>query len=226
MKVWGIVPAAGIGERMGGTAPKQFLEIGGVPMLARVIDALLRSGIIGGVTVPVRDAEREKAEKTVAKFVDADVPVLFVTGGQTRQESVYRGLASVEGKNPDFILIHDAARPFISPDIVRRAVDVARDAGASVVGIPATDAMALSRDGIITEYLPRDALVCIQTPQVFRYDLVVSAHEAAVRDGITGAADDAELVLRLGGKIVVVRGSPDNIKITYPADISRMGTTG
>jgi 2-C-methyl-D-erythritol 4-phosphate cytidylyltransferase len=224
VKVWGVIPASGEGKRMGGPVGKQFVEVGGVSILSRTLKSILKSGVVSGITVVVREESFKEAEKTIRGAIPDDLPVEFAAGGKTRQESVYRGLLSLKNKDiegDDLVLIHDAARPFISPDIVKRSVLEAEKTGATVVAIPATDATVVSDDEFIFEYLPRDRVFQVQTPQVFRYDLIVSAYEKAERDGIKNAVDCAQLVLRLGQKVKITIGSPDNIKITYKSDLVR-----
>ncbi len=224
MKVWGIIPASGEGKRMGGPVGKQFFEVGGVPILARTVNSIIKSGVVSGITVVVREESFEEAEKTIRGTVSGDFPIEFAAGGDTRQESVYKGLLSLSDKSiegDDLILIHDAVRPFISSDIVNLSIAEAEKTGAVVAAIPATDATILSDEGFIFEYLPRDRLFQIQTPQVFRYDLILRAYERAESDGIRNAVDCAQLVLRLGQKVKITPGSPDNIKITYKSDLTR-----
>jgi len=224
VKVWGIIPASGEGKRMGGPVGKQFFEVGGVPILARTVNSIIKSGVVSGITVVVREESFEEAEKTIRGTVSGDFPIEFAAGGDTRQESVYKGLLSLSDKSiegDDLILIHDAVRPFISSDIVNLSIAEAEKTGAVVAAIPATDATILSDEGFIFEYLPRDRLFQIQTPQVFRYDLILRAYERAESDGIRNAVDCAQLVLRLGQKVKITPGSPDNIKITYKSDLTR-----
>lgn len=224
MKVWGIIPASGEGKRMGSSLEKQFVEVGGVSILARTVKSIFESGVVSGITVVARKESFEEAERIIMGFISGDLPVEFVAGGVTRQESVYRGLFSLKDKSmegDDLVLIHDAVRPFISPDIVKRSVSEAEKSGAAVAAIPATDATILSDDGFIFEYLPRDRIFQVQTPQVFRYNIIVRAYEKAERDGIKNAVDCAKLVLILGQKVKIIPGSPDNIKITYKSDLVR-----
>jgi 2-C-methyl-D-erythritol 4-phosphate cytidylyltransferase len=172
----------------------------------------------------LREESFEEAKKAIEGAISGDFPVDFTAGGDTRQESVHRGLLSLKSKDikgDDLVLIHDAARPFVSPEMVRQSVSEAEKNDAVIAAVPATDATVLSDDGFISEYLPRDRLFQVQTPQVFRYDLIMRAYEEAKADGIRNAVDCAQLVLRLKKKVKIIPGSPDNIKITYKSDLVR-----
>ena len=221
MKIWGLIPAAGAGERMGAKKPKQFLDIDGVPVIARSLKALFDSGMIEGIVVPTKAEYMAELEDIIKHFLPPDARVEIVKGGATRQDSVYNGLVAIERVGAELVVIHDAARPFVTPEIIREAIRDAADAGAAAVGIPATDTTVITDGSFIVEYLPRDRLARVQTPQVFLYDIIKSAHEKARDEGYAGALDDSELVVRSGHPVRVLMGSPSNVKITYPSDIAR-----
>ncbi|MBN1881395.1 MAG: 2-C-methyl-D-erythritol 4-phosphate cytidylyltransferase [Deltaproteobacteria bacterium] len=224
-RLWGVVPAAGLGERMrgGGGAAKQFLSIGGVPMLAVTLKALFHAADFAGVVLTLREDDFETAEDILAKYVRERSSVACVPGGAVRQESVYNGIRAVmeRGGDPDdLVAIHDAARPVIHKDVVERAVTAARTSGAAVAVVPAVDAAVLT-DGVrIDSYLDRKRLFRIQTPQVFRLGLIADAHEHARKRGVTDAVDDASLIIENGGEVRIVPGDPNNIKVTHPGDIA------
>jgi 2-C-methyl-D-erythritol 4-phosphate cytidylyltransferase len=222
MKVWGVVPAAGSGTRMGSGDPKQYREAAGVPILIHTLRALLDSGAVEGITVAAAADWIDRARILVAEHLTDAAPVLIVAGGATRQQSVHRALASLSGAGVQIVVIHDAARPFATGRTIRDTVAAARRHGAAVAAVPAAEASCLTAGGLVAEYIDRGRHVIIQTPQAFRYDLIMTAHEQAVAAGLTDAVDDGLLVVRLGQPVAVTGGSPDNIKITYGADTVRL----
>jgi len=220
-RVAAIVLAAGAASRFGpaNETPKQFLDLGGEPVVLRSLRAMLACEAVGVAACAVAAAWREHAERLVEKAGLAS-RIVLVEGGVRRQESAQRSLAALAGPEaPELVLIHDAARPLVPPDVVEAALHAARDHGAAVVAGPAVDTTAVSDAGFLTTVLERSALICIQTPQAFRYDLICEAHRHAVEEGVTDATDDATLVLRLGHQVAVVPGPATNIKITSPADL-------
>jgi 2-C-methyl-D-erythritol 4-phosphate cytidylyltransferase len=236
--VWGIVPAGGSGSRIaksgdderggmlvGSKLPKQFIRVGGVPILVKTLKTLFEADVLSGITVPVKEDYIGLARELVIEFGLTDRKIIFVLGGATRQESVFNGLNAIEGGREggiDIVLIHDAARPMVDPEIVKKSVEEAQKHGAAVVGIPATDSSALVEDQFVESYIPREKLFSIQTPQVFRYDLIMEGHRSAILDGICDATDDAGLIMRMGKKVKIVSGSPENIKITFRGDLNKI----
>jgi 2-C-methyl-D-erythritol 4-phosphate cytidylyltransferase len=234
-RIWGIVPAGGSGSRIadagvegeeeaaGDKLPKQFIRAGGVPIIVRTLVALFEAEVISKIVVPVKEEYIDLARELAVEFGLADRRLLFIPGGITRQASVFNGLLSIEEKGgADIVLIHDAARPMVDPKVVKRSVDEARRYGAAAVGIPATDSSVLARGGFIESYVPRDRLFNVQTPQVFRYGLIMEGHREALSDGIRDFTDDAGLVVRMGKKVRIVPGSPANIKVTYIEDLEKI----
>lgn len=235
-KIWGIVPAGGSGSRIvdagikgegrvsvGGKLPKQFIRVGGVPILVKTLKGLFNAGVLSGITVPVKEEYIGLARELIVEFGLTDRKISFVPGGETRQASVFNGLLEIEKTGgADIVLVHDAARPAVDPAVVVTAVEGARRYGAAAVGVGATDSTVLAKDLFIESYVPRERLFSVQTPQVFRYDLIMKGHRAALSDGITDATDDAGLVLRIGKDVRIVPGSPDNIKVTFRGDLDRI----
>jgi len=244
--VWGIVPAGGSGSRIakpdnekgemsvGSKLPKQFIRVGGVPILVKTLQTLFKADVLSGITVPVKEEYIGLARELIIEFGLTDRKIVFVSGGATRQESVFNGLNSIKGMGEtanggvgggigiDIVLIHDAARPMVDPAIVKKSVEEAQKHGAAVVGIPATDSSALAEDQFVESYIPREKLFSIQTPQVFRYDLIMEGHQSALLDGICDSTDDARLIMRMGKKVKIVPGSPDNIKVTFRGDLDKV----
>lgn len=235
-RVWGIVPAGGSGSRVvdagikgkGGASageklPKQFIRVDGVPILVKTLQALFKTELLSGITVPVVEEYIDLARELAVEFDLTKRNVVFIPGGITRQASVFNGLLSIEDMGGvDIVLIHDAARPMVDSELVKRSVDVARRYGAAAVGIPATDSSVLEKDLFIESYVPREKLFSIQTPQVFRYGLIMEGHRAALSDGIRDFTDDAGLVVRMGKRVKIIPGSSANIKITYIDDFDKI----
>ena len=218
MHVTAIVPAAGGGTRMAAGIPKQYLPLKGVPLLARTIEALRASRCLDCLILVIPPFHEERCRREILEpfglTVDAMVP-----GGADRQASVYAGLLRSPAKT-DLFLIHDGARPFITPAIMEAAVSAATESGGAVVAMPVTDTIKKADgDGFVVETPERGRLWAAQTPQVFRADLFREAHRLALRDGFR-TTDDSALVERLGHPVRLVAGSRENLKITTTADLS------
>ncbi len=216
-KVSAIIVAAGKGERLGASGvPKQFIELAGVPMLGWSVSALSSSDIIDEIVIVSSEEWMERAEKTAGEY-SLHASCRTNIGGRTRQESVYNGLKSVSGTG--IVLIHDAARPFVSTGLAERTIEAARKAGAATASIKPADTIKMwdesSSDG---RNLPRERLRVIQTPQAFHAGLLQRAHERAIQEDYQ-ATDDTDLVERTGQKTIMVEGSAYNLKITDAADL-------
>lgn len=202
-------------------APKQFLLLGGVPILVHSLRAFSSVPRVSGIYVAVRKAEIDRVAALVAEQkISARVRV--VEGGDTRQESVRNALKQIQGSDDDIILVHDAVRPLIDPATIDRTIDAAVKHGAAIVGLPAVDTIkqvARTADGaIVTTTIPREYIVQAQTPQGFRWSTIQRAFAEAEADGFVGT-DEASLVERAGAQVAVVMGSPANLKITQPGDL-------
>jgi 2-C-methyl-D-erythritol 4-phosphate cytidylyltransferase len=218
-----ILPAAGLGTRMGAETPKQFLELDGVPLVIFSLRRLAACPEISEFLIATL-AEEEAALKERVAHEKIGRPVRVVRGGGTRQESVGNALAQVGG-DVEIVLVHDAVRPLVTREQTERAIAAAREHGAAIVGIPALDTVkevkrtSLPGDvALITATVPRERIVLAQTPQVFRAQLLRDAYTQATRDGIS-ASDEAGLVENFGHDVYVVAGSPRNLKITRPGDM-------
>lgn len=222
-RIAAIIAAAGMGTRMGPGTPKQFLELDGVPILIFTLRRLAASTLLTEFWIATREEDVEALSGRVEQE-HVNRPVRVVPGGETRQESVGRALALVSDEVA-LVLVHDAVRPFVKPEMVERVVAEARSCGAAIVGMPAVDTVkevkraSLPEDAaLITATIPRERIVLAQTPQVFSTKLLREAFAKAERDGIT-ASDEAALVERLGREVHAVMGSERNLKITRPADM-------
>ncbi|OGL25085.1 MAG: 2-C-methyl-D-erythritol 4-phosphate cytidylyltransferase [Candidatus Rokubacteria bacterium RIFCSPLOWO2_12_FULL_73_47] len=213
-----VIPAGGIGARLGTRTPKQFLTIGRTPILAATVRHFTRHPGMAAVVVAAPQAHLARARRLLAR-AGRGAPIVVVAGGRTRQESVWLGLQAVPA-GVNVVVVHDAVRPLITRRLVDDVVRAAREAGAAVCALPIAETVKRVRDGLVEATLDRAELWAVQTPQAFRADLLRGAHERARRDGIVGT-DDAMLVERLGHPVRVVAGLPGNIKITTPEDLRR-----
>jgi 2-C-methyl-D-erythritol 4-phosphate cytidylyltransferase len=204
-----IIPAAGTGSRFGGELPKQFHPLAGKPLVQHVIERFLLDENVSRVIVPV-------AEMLLASVKNSE-RVVWVAGGETRQQSVIRGLA--ETRDADLIAVHDAARPLFSEATFHAVVAAARETGAALPVVPVTDTIHLmSNDATIVETLDRSMLAAAQTPQCFRADVLRDVLVRAQLEGIEGT-DEAGLAARFGYTVKAVPGDPRNLKITVPEDL-------
>jgi len=211
-----VVPAGGSGARMGSGRPKQYLVLAGAPLLVHTLRALGRAPALAGTVVAVPAERVEATRRLLQRF---RVPRLLdvVAGGAERQESVWRGLQAVSS-DVGWIVVHDAVRPFIDAALVDRVLAAARRHGAATCGVPVRETIKRVQDTMVEATLERDGLWLVQTPQAFSRALLSEAHEKARRDGYTGT-DDAVLVERLGARVAMVPGLPQNLKITTPEDL-------
>ena len=214
VSVAAIIAAGGSGRRVGGTVPKQLLEVGGTTLLQRSVEAFRSHPAVGEVVVAV------PADILAAPpgWLEGARNVRLVAGGERRQDSVAQAFAAV-GLDVEVVLIHDAARPFVSGDVISRAIRGAVEHGAAIVAMPVSDTVKRVSSEVIVETLPREEIFLAQTPQAFRRD-VLGAAIAAGRTTET-ATDEAMLAERAGYRVHVVEGDPANVKITTAADLSR-----
>jgi len=221
MQVFAILPAAGLGTRMAGPQPKQFLSLDGVPILIHSLRAFAAVQRVTAIYVAVRKTELERVEAEVAEYGFAD-RVHVVEGGDNRQESVVNALAAVPAEADDVVLVHDAVRPLIDTATIDRTIDAVAEYGAAIVGLPAVDTIKqverTAHGALITATIPREFIVLAQTPQGFRYGLLQKAMNEATADGFVGT-DEASVVERAGLPVAVVHGSQVNLKITQPGDL-------
>ena len=221
MKAAAIIPAAGLGTRMGRGASesatrKQFLSIGGAPIFVHTIRRFAAAASISEILVAVRESDQADVAALLAEE-SFSKPVRVVIGGDNRQESVKNALAAVAG-DVEILAVHDAVRPFVTTELIDQVVEQAQRDGAVILGVPAVDTVKRVDQRIVHATLPRETIMLAQTPQAFRADLLRQAYAAAERDGFTGT-DEASLIEHLGHDVHVMMGSPRNIKITRPSDL-------
>jgi 2-C-methyl-D-erythritol 4-phosphate cytidylyltransferase len=222
-RIAAIVPAAGLGTRMGVDTPKQFLELDGVPLIIFTLRRLAVCAAITDFFISTRGDDIVSLQDKVARS-EIGRPARVVHGGDTRQQSVANALAQVD-PSTEIVLVHDAVRPFVTPAQLDRIIAEARGRGAAILGIPAIDTVKevkrarLPEDvALISATIPRERIVLAQTPQAFSYPLLRDAFRKAQEDGVT-ASDEAALVERFGHDVFVVLGSERNLKITRLADM-------
>jgi len=222
-RIAAILSAAGLGTRMGAGTPKQFLELGGEPLVIFTLRRLAACAAITDFILATRGEELTSLEDRVSK-ARLGRPARVVHGGDTRQQSVANALAQVAPET-EIVLVHDAVRPFVTPAQIERLIAETRTRGAAILGIPAIDTVkevkraSLPEDvALITSTIPRERIVLAQTPQAFQYPILREAFARAKQDDVT-ASDEASLVERLGREVFVVFGSERNLKITRPSDM-------
>jgi 2-C-methyl-D-erythritol 4-phosphate cytidylyltransferase len=209
-----LVPAGGAGRRMGGVH-KPMLEVAGRPMLARSLAPFLERRDVVHVIVAL---PAELCADPPA-WLTADARVRVVAGGAERGDSV-RNALDVLGDDVDVILVHDAARPLVTDDVIERCIRAAAGGRAAIAAVPVVDTIKeVDAGGRIVATPDRRRLWAAQTPQAFPAAMLRSAHDRAAQEGV-GATDDAALVARYGDEVIVVEGDPGNLKVTTPADIA------
>jgi 2-C-methyl-D-erythritol 4-phosphate cytidylyltransferase len=212
-KTGAVIVAAGKGERMGGV-DKIFAPLAGKPLLARTVDAFENCPAIDCIVIVLGQHNIEAGKKLAADYGWKKVKDICI-GGKERYESVSNGLRLLT--DCEWVVIHDGARPLVTQKLIETGLEAAKETGAAVAAVPVTDTVKMSSDDkFIIGTLPREKLWAVQTPQVFRFDIIKAAHAA----GHKNVTDDAALVEKLGYKVKLYTGSYDNIKITTPTDLS------
>jgi 2-C-methyl-D-erythritol 4-phosphate cytidylyltransferase len=221
MKVAVIIPAAGLGTRMGrsegAAGRKQFVSLDGAPILLHTVRKFANAPKVSEILIALRQEDRESVERELRR-ANLSKPVRLVEGGRNRQESVANGLAQIDD-DTDLVAVHDAVRPFVTLAQIDEIIAQAAEHGAVILGIPPVDTVKQVNRTQIQSTLLRERIVLAQTPQVFRLALLRRAFEQAQRDGFVGT-DEASLVEHLGEPVHVMLGSDRNIKITKPSDLA------
>lgn len=213
-KITAIIVAAGNGTRMGGQINKVFLPLGNGTVISKTVDAMCSCTEISDIVVVTRSCD---VLECMELLKNTQKRVRIITGGKTRQESVYKGL--LEARDSNIVVIHDGARALILPETVKRTIMDAKTFGASAVGVMCKDTLkSVDTDGFIENTLDREKTYLIQTPQIFVRDDILKAHEMAMEEKFL-ATDDCALYERYIGRVKVTDGSYDNIKLTTPDDM-------
>ena len=214
-----IIVAAGKGARMNDAVRKQYLNLAGYPIVSHSLITFDECQQIADIFLVVPQKDINYCQKNILAPLTLQKKVHLVPGGAHRQASVYNGLLEIDQKTTTAV-IHDGVRPFVSSENLTSCILGAKDFGACILAIPASDTLKhVERSGVIKKTLPRDTVWLAQTPQAFQYSLIMKAHETARYDGFIGT-DDALLVERMGKDVKVVRGDKTNIKITTKEDLA------
>lgn len=232
-----VLTAAGSSARMGGAVKKEYLPLSsepGISVLSAALYAFYSTGLFSRIVITLPAQGEASAREALAAdrrfpplpWESPELPCLtFAQGGKTRQESVFNGLETLErcaiqdGLWPDLVLIHDAARPWVTPEMIRLVTDTAAARGAAVPGIPPVDTQKeVDSSGRIVRHLERSTLVSVQTPQGFRFRDILAAHRKASLDG-RNYTDDTEIWGRYAGDVFVCPGDPSNKKVTFREDL-------
>ena len=213
-----IIVAAGAGTRMKISARKQYLMLDNRPVLAHTLDTFRCCDVIGDIFLVIPENDFAFCKEKILTQCRYNDGITLVQGGQERQNSVFNGIFAI-GAAAEMVVVHDGVRPLISAGIIVRCLEAARETGAAIVGIPASETLKkVSQNGFISATLSRESIWLAQTPQSFRFDLLKKAHETALQENFIGT-DDASLMERIGVAVRVVPGSSYNIKITTPDDL-------
>jgi 2-C-methyl-D-erythritol 4-phosphate cytidylyltransferase/2-C-methyl-D-erythritol 2,4-cyclodiphosphate synthase len=210
MRIAAILVAAGSGSRFGAGTAKQFLPLLGKLVIRHAAETLVEQV---NMLQPVGDSD------AIGAALDGIPHLPTVAGGATRQDSVRAGLEALIARSPDIVLVHDAARPHIPQGTIPALLAALKDAPGAIPAVPVADTLKRAANGLITATVPRDGLFRAQTPQAFRFSALLAAHRA---DGGVPATDDASLLEAIGQPVAIVPGSEDNIKLTYPEDLTRL----
>lgn len=217
-----LIVAAGRGLRAGAEAPKQYRQLGGVPVLCRTLAPFLADRRIGTLLVVIGAGDGARYDDAVGRLPDDARARLSapVGGGETRQASVCAGLeALADAGFAGTVLVHDAARPFVSAALIERALEAGTRHVAAIPTLAVTDTVKrIGAAGLIEETLPREQLVSVQTPQAFAFDALLDAHRATRAAGLGGFTDDSAIMEWVGHRVATFAGDPMNLKLTYPGD--------
>jgi 2-C-methyl-D-erythritol 4-phosphate cytidylyltransferase len=219
-----LIPAAGMGKRMGAAINKQYLQLDGVPIVSRTISVFEASPLISSIYLVIPADEIPYCREFVVEAGRFRKVTAIIPGGKERQNSVMNGLRAMRETiaDDDIVMIHDGVRPFISDELIAETIKTARSNSGALVAVPCKDTIKTVREGVIIDTPPRESLWQAQTPQAFRFGTIFDAHLSAEQDGFIGT-DDASLVERMGGSVRIVQGDYRNIKITTPEDLILAG---
>jgi 2-C-methyl-D-erythritol 4-phosphate cytidylyltransferase len=219
MRTLAIVLAGGAGKRMGSPTSKQFLLLDNRPILVHTLQVFEECKPVDGVYLVVNHKDLPVIQEEVLEQYRFSKILKLVIGGRLRQDSVRNGLEAID-EPCDIVIIHDAARPFVSPSFIEKSIFLMEMYDAIIPALPVKDTIkVVSKEGFVVKTLERDALWNIQTPQTFKHDLIAKAYREGMAKKLFGY-DDSTFIEYLGKKVKVVEGSPYNIKITTPEDLT------
>lgn len=212
-----IIPAAGSGTRLNSSVPKPYLEIGGRSILEHTVGKFAQLEQLTSVIIACQAEHLEQTQAMLSPLLPEQIRLTVVEGGSERQYSIMNALEEVGDE--ELTAVHDAVRPFVTPEQIKRCAVAAQQHGGAILAVPAKDTIKkVENGGRITETPDRNLLWQAQTPQIFRTELLKAAFQKAISEQYRGT-DDASLVERVGGTVHVVEGSRENFKITYPLDM-------
>jgi 2-C-methyl-D-erythritol 4-phosphate cytidylyltransferase len=218
-RVTAVIPAAGLGIRMGLEEPKQYLELGGKPLLARTLRTFQECPLIDEIIIVVPEKDVDYCLQQIVPRYQLSKVYKVISGGERRQDSVRNGIEAV-ADNCRWVLIHDGVRPFVSTELIKKVIKAARRFRAVITGLPVTETIKQAGSkGNVLRTLERRDLWLMQTPQIFRREDIHLAHQEALKRGWTEATDDAFLVEKMGISVKIIEGEERNIKITTPHDL-------
>ena len=217
MIVSAIIPVAGLGKRFGADTPKQFLKIADQSIIEITLRKFISVEEINTGVVVVSEKEKASSQIHFTKIEGFDQKFSIISGGIERQDSVYNGLQNIPPET-DIVVVHDGVRPLVSSRLIRNSIKSAQENGACIAALPVKDTIKHVHNSVVRETIPRENLWQVQTPQTFRYSILMQAHEKA-RKANFYSTDESAIVEWCGHQVTVIPGEPHNIKITTPADL-------
>jgi 2-C-methyl-D-erythritol 4-phosphate cytidylyltransferase len=218
MRTLAIILAGGAGKRMGAATNKQFLLIGNKPIIVHTLQTFEDCRSVDGIYLVVNQKDLPLIQEEILETYRFNKVMKVVIGGRLRQDSVRNGLEAIE-KPCDIVVIHDGARPFIAPTFIEKGIFLMEMFDAVIPALPVKDTVkVVSKEGFVSKTLERNSLWHVQTPQTFKYELIMKAYREGMAKKLYGY-DDATFIEHLGKKVKVIEGSPYNIKITTPEDL-------
>ena len=217
MVVSAIIPVAGQGKRFGGKTPKQFLKIGGQPIIEITLQKFISLDEINHGVVVVAESEIDSSRNLFRHIDGFDEKFKIISGGVERQDSVYSGIKNIP-PDTDIVVVHDGVRPLVSSQLISKSIQTAVETGACIAALPVKDTIKRVKHGTVLETIPRDRLWQVQTPQTFKYSILREAHEKA-RETDFYSTDESALVEWNGHPVKIILGEYSNIKITSTVDL-------
>jgi len=220
MKHYAIILAGGLGQRMDSAVPKQFLALNDKPIIIWAIETFYTSSLFDAIIIAIHPDYHKTLQSLLCDY-NIQTTVIITNGGKTRQQSCYNALCSLQCNDNDIVLIHDAARPFITQTMIQNCINTTVQYGACGIYTPVKETIAMIKDDSVVEVLPRHAICAAQTPQCFYYSIIMDAHKKALAHSKNDATDDISLVLMAGYPVKAITGNYyHNIKITTTEDIA------
>ena len=214
-----IIPAAGIGARMGSNKPKQFIDLCGKPILAVTLSHFQQCNLVDKIVVVVSKDDVDYCRREIVDRYKLNKVFNVIVGGKRRQDSVRKGLEAVDDLCR-WALIHDGVRPLVTTELIEKVIKAAKKFRAVITGLPVKETVKeLDDQSMVLRSVDRSQLWLIQTPQIFRFEDINLAHQKAIKDGCEEATDDAFLIEKMGIPVKIIEGEENNIKVTTPRDL-------